>query len=401
MTKRVLLVAAKTGYQVREFYGAAQRLGIDLVLATDRCHILENPWGDDATPVPFDTPSDAIAALAARGPFDGILAVGDQPAFVAATIAEHLGLGFHASEAARTASDKFLTRERFGRAKLNVPEYRLLQPAEFAPPLPFPCVLKPLHLSASRGVIRANSTSEFDAALARVRKIAGDQKPILAEEFIPGREFALEGIVTQGRLQILALFDKPDPLDGPFFEETIYITPSREPAEVRQAIAATCQTAVTALGLTYGPVHAEMRVNPHGVWMLEAAPRPIGGLCSRVLPFDPGLTLEDLLLRHALGQDVSAIQLAPGAHGVMMIPIPRSGIFSGVSGVEKARQTDDITAVEITAKEGQRMDPLPEGASYLGFLFAHAFSSAAVEQALRQAHAALEIHISQTLRVVR
>lgn len=399
--KRVLLVAAKTGYQVREFYGAAQRLNVDLVLATDRCHILENPWGDDATPVPFDTPAESIRALAARGPFDGILAVGDEPAFVAASIAEHLGLRFHPSDSAQAASDKFLTRERFREAGLNVPRYRLLEPADSTPPLPFPCVLKPLHLSASRGVIRADHTATFEAALSRIYKIAGNKASVLVEEFIPGREFALEGVVTRGRLQVLALFDKPDPLDGPYFEETIYITPSRESSAVRQAIDATCQEAVTALGLADGPVHAEMRVNQRGVWMLEAAARPIGGLCARVLAFGSGLTLEDVLLRHALGLDVSAVNLMPGSHGVMMIPIPRAGMFLGVAGVEKASSTADITAVEITAKEGQRMDPLPEGASYLGFLFAHAPSAAAVEQALRHAHSALEIQVVPALPVVR
>jgi hypothetical protein len=411
MKPRILLVAAKTGYQVREFYGAAERLGIELVLATDRCHILEDPWGDEATAVQFDEPSDGIAALEARGPFDGILAVGDQPAYLAACCAERLGLRFHPPEAARAAADKFLTKQRFHQAGLNVPEYSLLPPAETGPPLPFPCVLKPLHLSASRGVIRADNAAEFAAALARIRKMTGGQEPLLVEQFIPGREFALEGVVTEGRLQVLALFDKPDPLDGPFFEETIYIAPSREPAAVQRAIAEAAQQAVSALSFTHGPVHAEMRVNDRGVWMLEAAARPIGGLCSRVLQFapaafspdasHPAAPLEELLLRHALGQDVSAARLTPGAHGVMMIPIPQAGTFSGVGGLEQARETADITAVEITAKTGQHMDPLPEGASYLGFLFSHAASGTAVEQALRQAHAALEIHMIHTLPVVR
>jgi biotin carboxylase len=405
MKQRILLVAAKTGYQVREFYGAAERLGIELVLATDRCHILDDPWGDHATALQFDAPSDGIAALEARGPFDGILAVGDQPAYVAACCAERLGLRFHPPEAASAASDKFLTKERFREAHLNVPEYRLLAAQDATPPLPFPCVLKPLHLSASRGVIRANDAAQFAHALGRIRKMTGEQEPVLVEQFIPGREFALEGVVTGGRLQVLALFDKPDPLDGPYFEETIYITPSQEPGAVQSAIAEAAQRAAAALGFTHGPVHAEMRVNPSGVWMLEAAARPIGGLCSRVLEFatpapDQTMPLEELLLRHALGQDVSAARLAPGSHGVMMIPIPLAGVFSGVGGLEQARQTADITSVEITAKVGQRMEPLPEGASYLGFLFSHAARGAEVERALRRAHAALEIHVARTLLVV-
>jgi glutathione synthase/RimK-type ligase-like ATP-grasp enzyme len=420
MGARVLLVASKTGYQLREFYGAAERLGIELTLVTDRCHILDDPWGDQAAAVQFERPEAGIQELEARGAFDGVIAVGDQPAGVAARIAERLRLRFHSTEAVRAASDKYATRERFRAAGLNVPSYGFDAPASF------PCVLKPLHLSASRGVIRADNPEEFAEAHARIRKMIG-QEPVLVEDFIPGREFALEGIVTGGRLQTLAIFDKPDPLDGPFFEETIYLTPSGESAEVRQAINEAAQSAVTALGLTHGPVHAEMRVNPRGVWMLEAAARPIGGLCSRILrfvsprraddrflssasaPAETGHTnrwpvlqsLEDLLLLHALGRNLSSARLAPGAHGVMMIPIPREGVYSGVDGLEKARETADIESVEITAKEGQYLAPLPEGQSYLGFIFSRASSRDSVDRALRHAHSCLRFRMTKALPVVR
>jgi biotin carboxylase len=412
--RRVLLVASKTGYQVREFHGAAERLGIDLVLATDRCHVLDNPWGDHATALPFDAPAPGdveqafglllagqrpapLDALRARGPFDGVAAVGDRPALIAARCAERLGLRFHPSQAVKAANDKRCTRERFRGAGLNVPDFRM---ADAAAAQTFPCVLKPLHSSASRGVIRANTPAEFAEALARIRKMTSEQE-VLVEDFIPGREFALEGIVTGGKLQTLAIFDKPDPLEGPFFEETIYVTPSREPASVQRAIRDAAQGAVTALGLEFGPVHAEMRVNDRGVWMLEAAARPIGGLCSRVLRFHNGMSLEELLLRHALGEDVAWVGLAPGAHGVMMIPIPSAGIYSGVEGLEQARETADIENVEITAKEGHGLEPLPEGASYLGFLFARAPEAERVTQALRQAHACLRFRIFPALPVVK
>jgi len=417
--RRVLLVASKTGYQLREFYGAAKRLGIDLVLATDRCHVLDNPWGDDAIALQFDVeqafglllagrrpaPHEAeIEALRARGPFDGVVAVGDGPAFVAACCAERLGLRFHPSSAVNAANDKLRTRERFRGAGLNVPDFGM---AGDVGAHPFPCVLKPLHSSASRGVIRADTPAEFATALARIRRLTKEtihettgEESVLVEDFIPGREFALEGIVSAGRLQTLAIFDKPDALNGPFFEETIYVTPSREPAAVQRAIREAAQHAVTALGLEFGPVHAEMRVNDRGVWMLEAAARPIGGLCSRVLRMNGGMSLEELLLRHAVGEDVACAALEPGAHGVMMLPIPSAGIYSGVEGLEQARETANIEAVEITAKEGQRLEPLPEGASYLGFLFARAPEAERVERALRQAHACLRFRIAAALPVL-
>jgi biotin carboxylase len=395
---RVLLFAATTGYQVRAFAETAQRMKLDLVLATDRCHVLEDPWGDDAVAVRFEDPLSSVDALAARGPFQGVVAVGDRPAYVAAQVAERLQLNFSPPDGVHAANHKFLARERFKAAGLPTPRYRLN-----APPAGYPCVLKPLGLSGSRGVIRANNEEEFATAFARIQKLVEHEEDssIQVEEFIPGREFALEGLVTKGRLQVLALFDKPDPLDGPFFEETIYLTPSREPRDAQQTIFDTAQRAVNALGFTHGPVHAEMRVNPEGVWMLEAAARPIGGLCSRVLRFDGDATLEEVLLRHALGEDVSRFRLIPGGHGVMMIPIPRAGVYLGVDGAESARLIPGIEGVMITAKEGQSLEPLPEGASYLGFIFARGASPDEVDQALRASHSRLEFRIALALPVVR
>jgi biotin carboxylase len=389
---KILLFAATTGYQVRAFGDAAKRMGAELVLATDRCHVLDDPWGDDAVPMQFE---DAVSA---RGPFDGIVAVGDQPALAAAQAAERMGLRFHPSDAVRAAKNKHLSRERFKAAGLLTPEYHLEARA-----IRYPCVLKPIGLSASRGVIRANSDAEFAAAYARIQKMLEHEteKSIQVEDFIPGREFAVEGLVANGVLRVLALFDKPDPLDGPFFEETIYLTPSRASQAIQKDIRETTQRAVTALGLSDGPIHAEMRVNDRGVWMLEIAARPIGGLCSRVLQFDSGASLEELVLRHAIGEDVSRLTLASGASGVMMIPIPRAGIYAGSDGVESARGVESVEEVLITAKEGQMLLPLPEGGSYLGFIFARADTAESVDRALRESHSKIDFRFATALPVVR
>jgi biotin carboxylase len=410
----VLLVATTTGYQTRMFADAARRLGFDLVLATDRCHVLEDPWGDRAVPVHFADPHGARDALVANGPFDAVLAVADRPTLVASIAAEALGLP-HNSPAAVTASrDKFLARQRFQAAGLPVPDFFRVplaaDAADTARRASFPCVLKPLGLSGSRGVIRANDVEEFIAAFERIRAILdGVDVQILREEqnryiqvesFIDGREFALEGLLTHGELQVLAIFDKPDPLDGPFFEETLYVTPSRESIETQQKIIEAIRKAVRALGLTHGPIHAEMRVNQKGVWVLEVAARPIGGLCARSLRFDGGVPLEELILRHAVGQDVSRAIPSDPASGVMMIPIPQCGIYQGVSGVEEASAVPDVEEVAITAKEGHKILPLPEGSSYLGFIFARGKSPECVEQALRQAHASLRFEISTLLPVM-
>lgn len=406
--KRVLLVAATTGYQTRAFAEAAGRAGVELALATDRCHVLDDPWGDRAVPLRFDNPRLAAEAIAGAGPFDGIAAVGDQPAYLAALGAARLGLPFHPAAGVAAASDKFLSRRTFRAAGLPVPAFfRAALDAgseRAAARASYPCVLKPLGLSGSRGVIRAGNPAEFAAAFERIRALLHTpemsrlRRPkdafVQVEGFIPGVELALEGIVTGGRLRVLALFDKPDPLDGPYFEETIYVTPSRQPDPVQAAIARATQTAVAALGLTHGPIHAEMRVNSDGVWMLEVAPRPIGGLCARALP-----GLEELILRHAAGLDPGAIRLPAPASAVMMIPIPRGGIYAGFQGESEARATPGIVELAMTAKPGQHLLPLPEGHSYLGFLFAQAGSAAEAEAALRRAHSQLTFDIQTALPV--
>lgn len=389
---RVLLVAATTGYQTRVFSEVARKIGLELIPATDRCHSMDDPWGDNAIPVRFNNPAEGLEDAAARGPFDGIVAVGDRPAYAAAFLAENLGLKFSPAEAVQAARNKFLAREKFRTAGLLTPGYKLAETPDGN--VNFPCVLKPLGLSGSRGVIRANTLPEYRKAFARIADMA--EPPLIVEDFIPGHEYALEGIVTDGRLRVLALFDKPDPLDGPFFEETIYVTVPEQ-----RAISDTAQQAVTALGLTHGPVHAEMRVNALGVWMLEAAARPIGGLCSRVLRFAGGVSLEELILRHAIGEDISGARLEPGAHAVMMIPIPREGIFESAGGIENAQAIPGVEDVVITAKQGQAMIPLPEGASYLGFLFARGETAEEAVAALRKAHACLKFNFALTLPVVK
>ena len=411
MKPRVLLAASKLGYQTREFDEAAKRLGVELMLATDRCHLLDDPWRDRAIPVKFDQELAASAAQVAQR-FDAVVAVGDRPAELAAHVAARQGLRFHPPAAAHAARNKFLTRQRFAEAGLLAPRYARVPLDQSAPAqAQFPCVLKPLGLSASRGVIRADNEAEFQAAFARIRRLLNRpdirrlhdeaDRYIQIEEYIPGQEFAVEGVVRGGRLQQLAIFDKPDPLAGPFFEESIYVTPSRAPAAAQDALLDATQRAVAALGLTDGPVHAEFRYNERGPWPLELAARPIGGLCARALRFGPhAMPLEELLLRHALGEEIRDARLTGDASGVMMIPIARRGIFQSVDGMAEAQAVPFVTGVEITAKQGQLFEPLPEGGSYVGFIFARGELAAEVEQALRAAHARLRFEFSRPLTLV-
>ncbi|MDR3703327.1 MAG: ATP-grasp domain-containing protein [Candidatus Sulfopaludibacter sp.] len=397
MNKRLLLFASTTGYQLRAFADAARRLGVHLTLATDRCHVIEDPWGDGAVAVKFDRPAESLHALRDMQ-FDGVAAVGDGPVVLAAQAAEMLRIPFHPAAAARACHDKHLARQLYQAAGMRVPWFFRAafhdDPDSLALRASYPCVLKPLGLSASRGVIRANDSAEFTAAFRRIGKMG--ERGLQVEGYIEGREFAVEGLVTAGEFRALALFDKPDPLTGPFFEETIYVTPSREAADVQSALLETAARAVHALGLYHGPAHIELRYDGESAWILETAARPIGGLCARTLRFDQGIPLEELIVRHALGEDVSAMQREESASGVMMIPIPKAGIYESVHGIE-----DASAEVIITAQPGQRLVPLPEGSSYLGFIFARAASAGEVEAALRQSHAALRFQIATALETFR
>jgi biotin carboxylase len=412
-----LLLFTTTGYNAQDFVGAAQELGVQVVFGTDRCHVLDDPWRDAAIPLRFSKPAKSVEALlhyARKHPIDGLVAIGDKPTVTAAFCSRALAFPYNSPKAVEVCRNKFHSRRLFAKAGLPVPGFRCYgvqeDPQEIAERVRYPCVLKPLALSASQGVIRANNPQEFEFAFARLCAllrspallVARDKgnEHILVEDFIEGREVALEGILNQGKLRVLALFDKPDPLEGPFFEETIYVTPSRLDSSVQEQIANHAQAATQALGLSEGPIHAELRINARGVWVLEVAARSIGGLCSRTLRFGVGMSLEAIIIRHALGMQIEVPEREAVAAGVMMIPIPRGGYFAGVTGVAKASQIAGIEEITITAKIGQKLVPLPEGSSYLGFIFARATMPEDVETALRLAHQKLQFDISPTLPVL-
>jgi biotin carboxylase len=418
--KRILLLATTTGYQTRMFGEAAVRLGVRLQFATDRCDQLDDPWRDGAIPIRFAAGDRAVETLvehASRQALDGMLALGDGPVAIAARVADALGLPGHPPEAAAASRDKRLLRERLRAAGLPVPWFitvpRESDPRALFEHVPWPCVVKPLVLSGSRGVIRADDAEAFVAAFDRLRRLLQSSEVealadpatqlIQVERYIEGEEFAVEAVLDHGRLQTLAVFDKPDPLVGPFFEETIYVTPSRLSPAKQAALVRTVEDAVRAVGLQHGPVHAECRVGPDGCFVLELAARPIGGLCARALRFDgppgDGIPFEEVLLRHAMGEPVDAWTREEAASGVMMIPIPRAGVYRRVEGMDAARAVAGVDDIRITAKADQPLVPLPEGASYLGFIFARAATPDAVERALREAHRALRFVVDPRIEV--
>lgn len=409
--KRLLLLMPPGTYRAEAFRSAAVRNDVEVVTGVDlpaeiaeQTRVCLNVDFRD-----IDASVRAITRYASERKLDAILSVDDAAAVLAARAAEALGLVANDPNAALATRDKYRMRELFAVAGVPSPNFRrfdaLADPAAVATSVDYPCVVKPRHLSGSRGVIRANGRSELIAAFTRLRQMLHEdgndleQASILVEDFIPGVEVALEGLLTDGRLDVLAIFDKPDPLDGPFFEETIYVTPSRLPIDTQQAIGDCAARAMAALGLRHGPVHAELRVNERGPWLLEVAGRSIGGLCSTVLEFGTGLSLEDLIVRHAVGLPATH-ERESGAAGAMMIPIPGAGILKSFSGMDEARQVPGVTGVEISAKLNHRLIPLPEGGSYLGFIFARGADPAFVEAALRESHSRLSFVVVPELPIL-
>ena len=405
---RVLLLIPTTTYRATDFLQAAQRLGVEVVVASDQEFVLGEPGRTLAVDLQRpDVGAAQIAQFADSYPLDAVVAVDDPGAVPAAAASARLRLSHNPVEAVRATRNKLLLRQRLAAAGLPSPQFRAA-PIDADPRVPadavrFPCVLKPLALSAGRGVIRADDAAEFAVAFARLGALLRDPKvaadcgdtagTILIEDYIEGVEVSLEGLLDQGALHALALFDKPDPLVGPFFEETIYVTPSRLSAEAQRTIIEGAEGACRALGLRDGPVHAELRLNDRGAWPIDIAARTIGGLCSRTLSFGTGMSLEEIVLRHAIGAPIASLEREPSAAGVMMIPIPAAGTLRAVQGIEEAKTVAGIREVTIAIPIGRPVTPLPEGGEYLGFILAKGERPEQVEASLREAHRRLRFEV--------
>jgi biotin carboxylase len=417
LPKRVLLLLTARTYRAQAFVDAAQRIGVEVVKAYDMHPRLAEHYGyrlglDYSQP---EVSAMAIADFARERPLGAVISVDDEGTLVAAGASALLGLPHNDPAAAVAARDKHVMRQMLARGQVQAPgstRYFLTagggpnELQEIAAAVDYPCVLKPLDLNGSRGVIRANDPKEFVMAAARLRRLlegmapSSGSWPFLVEEYVPGFEVALEGIMNDGQLETLALFDKPDPLEGPFFEETIYLTPSRLASGTQRSIERTVAEAAEALGLRQGAVHAELRLNECGPWLIEMAGRSIGGLCGQTLRFGVDISLEEMILRQALGMPFRNFKRETGARGVMMIPIPEAGLLKRVEGCEAAEAVPLVERVEITARLNYSLTPLPEGDSYLGFIFARGPSPQEVEDALRVAHSRLKFDIMSEFRLV-
>ena len=405
----LLLLLPSMSYRGEAFLEAANKVGVSLTVAGDAPPDFLEQSPDSFLTLDLYNPSSAVPSVvefAKTSPIDVVLGVNDQTTVLASTISKALGLTANSIDSVRAASNKQTMRSLLQKEGLPCPNFIVVgideKPEDIVQQVTFPCVLKPLTLSGSCGVIRADDQKSFQTAFTRIghllktferpeQEVADRQ--ILIEDFIPGIEVALEGLLTKNTFHPLAIFDKPDPLDGPYFEETIYVTPSRLPSNTQTRITESLAKAARAIGLQEGPVHGELRINDQDIWVIEVAARSIGGKCSRMLEFGTGRSLEELILLHALGQDLPSLDLATGAGGVMMIPIPQEGVLERVEGQEEAQRVPGVEELVMTAKPGDQLIPLPEGKRYLGFIVARGARPEEVEETLREAHRHLTVVI--------
>jgi biotin carboxylase len=400
LTKQLAIVAGQSSYRTPDFLEAARLLRIEAFVVGDG----NFPAGSQSLEVCLDDPNAAAGVLVKTFPaVDAVIGVDDQAVMTAAAAAKALDLPHNPVDAVAATRDKAALRDRLAAAGVSQPDYRRAQPGEVAASgsdLGYPVVVKPTGLSASRGVIRIDGPEEAMAADHRIRTIlatAGNspEQDLVVEQYVPGDEIVVEGLLGLDGLEVLAIIDKPDPLEGPFFEETLYVTPSRRDPSTQKRAIRLVEDAVAAVGLEIGPVHAEVRIDPNkSCYMIEIAARSIGGLCGRALSFGLlGESLEVMIIRGALGLKSPDVSPSRPAAGVLMLPIPATGTLTGVTGLAEARRVPGIDDITITIATGRRVEMLPEGDRYLGFVFAGGADPGSVETALRTAGNELAITI--------
>ncbi len=410
MKPRLLLLVPTSTYRAEAFIRAAQKLPVDLSIASEAPNSLAHLHPVDLPTFDFSRPADAAArafAMSRLHPVHAVVAVDDQATLAAAVIAEALGLPHNSPDAVRASTNKFLVRERLHAAGIEQPRYELVSLDDPRHEIPYPAVLKPLSMAASRGVVRVDTAAQFADAFGRVAALVESNAApadelarahTLVESYVPGWEVAVEGIMVRGRAHVFAVFDKPDPLEGPYFPETMYVTPSRLPSAVVSRIVRLTEAVVRAVGLTHGPFHVEIRGDDTSTIPIEVHARSIGGLCSRVVRFADGRSLEDVILADALGLLGEVPALDSHAAGVWMMQSPRRGRFEAMHGVAAACEVAGIEEVIVAVRPGQLLEPLPEGFLYTGFIFARSDTPHAVESALRAAFARLSavVHTAET-----
>ena len=410
----VILIIPSASYRTGPFMNAIKKLDLKVLVISDKSQVFSGKYPDNLIIINFNHWKDKsveISKWAKNNGLKAVIGVDEESIVLAANLSNFLNVDHNSIESVLLTKNKYLMRTELKKTGLCSPWFKIFSIYESSNKIineiSFPCVIKPTFLSGSRGVMRVNTKKELSEgiktlnellSLDELRKRAGKQSDyIMIEEYIPGKEVAIEGIVSEGKLTMLAIFDKPELLEGPTFEETIIVTPSVLTKKIQYSLLETLQIVVKALGIVKGPVHAEARINRNGNYILECASRSIGGLCSKVLEFQGGISLEELILRSYLGRNIEKSKLIGNARGVMMMPTEKKGILKEIGGVKDALVVNGVTDLQITVKPGEKLQPLPKGDRYLGFIFAEGNNQEFVINALKNAWSKIEIVLENDL----
>ena len=410
----VILIIPSASYRTGPFMNAIRKLDLKVLVISDKSQVFSGKYPDNLIIINFNHWKDKsveISKWAKNNGLKAVIGVDEESIVLAANLSNFLNVDHNSIESVLLTKNKYLMRTELKKTGLCSPWFKIFSIYESSNKIineiSFPCVIKPTFLSGSRGVMRVNTKKELSEgiktlnellSLDELRKRAGKQSDyIMIEEYIPGKEVAIEGIVSEGKLTMLAIFDKPELLEGPTFEETIIVTPSVLTKKIQYSLLETLQVVVKALGIVKGPVHAEARINRNGNYILECASRSIGGLCSKVLEFQGGISLEELILRSYLGRNIEKSKLIGNARGVMMMPTEKKGILKEIGGVKDALVVNGVTDLQITVKPGEKLQPLPKGDRYLGFIFAEGNNQEFVINALKNAWSKIEIVLENDL----
>lgn len=393
----LLLIAPANSYRIAPYLKAALNLGLKVLVASNSKYSLVPEIALGVT-VDFNNQSEAQSLILKAIKdlrIQCVLATDDSCVSLSSHIAQHLGLAHNQPSATKLTSRKDLARKATQIAGRNTPEFNIInlhQASQFSRSINYPVVIKPLNLSASKGVIRANDPEQFIAACLTINTILSrsnvtgfERDNVLVETYLEGPEFAIDGILIDGDFHLLAIFDKPEPLTGPYFEETYYLTPSQLTQSHQAALIEEVARSCDAYNLKQGPIHAEARITKNGIFLIELAARTIGGQCGQLIEFSLQQKLEEVIIRGLCGEPPN-LPPKPTPAGVLMIPVETAGILKRVEGLTAAMQVEFIQDIEIHIQEGYELLPLPEGSSYLGFIFAQAPTQGQAFNALKKAH---------------
>ncbi len=380
--KKLLLVIPENSYKSNDFVVAAEKLGIDFLIITDSEQV-SSKFSDTVIINKFDAELNKNNLKKLKD-VTHVLPVDHSALKFSGYLVDLLEVKGNKLESINLSMNKYESRKIFNSLldiKVNNEIIKNIDDVNTFINKNGTSVLKPIYGTASKSVLKINNVEKNKEQIEKLMQDCFDQDLVI-EEYIDGKEYALEGTIINSELKKIVIFDKPVEYKHPYFEESIYITPSELSSEAEKRVVSIVDKACKKIGLEDGPVHVEFKINENQIFIIEINPRMIGGLCSRCLSF--GLfkvSLEEIILHAFMNNELKNIELLNNYVGVLMIPTPKSGKFISIN-KEELENIPNISNVEITVPEGSDLLEPPYGDKYLGFAFSQGIDKKTVNESL-------------------